>query len=103
MVNVFKHRFSNSTHFVQEATREGNFVCVSKTLMHVFDKRLGWDGLMWHVCITLYGPAWSEKDVERAERNSSYLEKHSSLDLVDDVARRKSIDVRKMFSLDIKP
>lgn len=72
---MFRHGFRNEVHAVREAT-EGNFVIVSfmaqvAVAIRVNGARV--NTTRAHVSITLYGRGWSEKDVQRAERNSRFL------------------------------
>lgn len=101
MIDIFKHGYENSTHMMQESVSEGNFVCVSRALAHVVDKKSRQTKMVWHVWITLYGKDWNEKDIERAERNSVFLDTDAKLAF--EVACRKKLDVRHMFSLKLKP
>lgn len=57
---------SNNVHITRAAIAHGNYVCAS--LIRGFVRQ---DGVVVSiVSLTLYGPDWSDKDVERAERQT---------------------------------
>jgi len=79
VVNPFVNGFQNNTHTVRfHRTMKGNFMVVSCSMANILVQ--GRPAVRAHVWVTLYGPAWSESDVVRADRNGRYLEAGASID-----------------------
>lgn len=77
VTNPFVHGFDNGVHLTRESTDGQHYVCVTYSLLSCWVRPYPGGPRIatarFHVLVRLFGSSWTEKDIERAERNSRYL------------------------------
>ena len=70
VVNPFQHGFTNNVHMVLAHQEDNNsFADFSKNFMLVRKK----EAPQWLIRVSLFGPAWTEQEMELAEKNKIWL------------------------------